>query len=62
MEHKTTITTTATDGIKPGDFITLTVQDKRWWRRLWFFMLRRGDPYRTIRRRVSQVAGGILHL
>jgi hypothetical protein len=62
MEHQSTITTTQGHDIKPGDFIDLTVRDTRWWRRLWFRLLRRGQPYRTIRRRVSQVAGGTLHL
>jgi hypothetical protein len=62
MEHQSTINTTAGHSVKPGDFINLTVRDTRWWRRLWFRLLRRGEPYRTIQRRVSQVDGGTLHL
>jgi len=62
MEHQSTITTTASHGIRPGDWISMTVRDTRWWRRLWFRLLRRGEPQRTIRRRVSQVTGGTLHL
>ena len=62
MEHQSTVTTTGNHNIRPGDFISLKVRDTRWWRRLWFRLLRRGVPMRTIRRRVSQVNGGTLHL
>lgn len=49
-------------GLQPGDWIDITVRDTRWWRRLWFRLLRRGEPQRTIRRRVSQVSATTLTL
>lgn len=55
MEDTSTITTSGGHDFKPGDYITLTVRDTRWWRRLWFRLLRRGEPQRTVKRRVSQV-------
>ena len=40
------ITTTTPHGYQPGDIITMTVPDRRWWRRLMFWLLRRGTPMR----------------
>jgi len=60
----TTITTAAPygHGMKEGDWIELTVRDTRWWRRLWFGALWRGEPQRTIRRRVREVTKNTLEL
>lgn len=38
------ITTSTSHGFQPGDTIRMTVPDRRWWRRLLFWMLRRGEP------------------
>jgi len=47
-------------GFEPGDFISFDVRDTRWWRRLLFWALRRGEPRRTITRRVSNVGSSTL--
>lgn len=56
MDQRTTITTAGGHDFRPGDWITFTVRDTRWWRRLLFWALRLGQPQRTIRRRVSQAS------
>ena len=62
MDHQSKITTAAGHGIKAGDWISLTVPDGRWWRRLAYWLLRRGKPTRTINRRVSQASSTTLTL
>jgi hypothetical protein len=65
MDSRTTITTAFPadgHGFKAGDFISLTVRDTRWWRRALYWMLRRGHPQRTIKRRVSQTTDTTLTL
>jgi hypothetical protein len=57
-----TITTSYAHDIKPGDFITFEMRDVRWWRRLLFWLLRRGEPRVTIGRRVSQASKTTLTL
>lgn len=60
MEQQSTITTASGHDIKAGDWISMNVPDLRWWRRAMFWLLRRGTPTRTIRRRVSQVSNTTL--
>lgn len=53
---KVTITTAHDHGIEPGDRISYEVRDTRWWRRLLYWALRRGEPRRAIVRSVSQAS------
>jgi hypothetical protein len=55
-----TTTTQSAHGIQPGDLISLTVPDPRWWRRLAFWLLRKGPPQRTVVQRVSSVTNTTL--
>jgi hypothetical protein len=52
-----TITTFRHHGLEPGDWIYITQRDTRWWRRLWFRLLGRGEPQRTVTRQVASVDG-----
>lgn len=52
------ITTTTPHGYQPGDIITMTVPDRRWWRRLLFWILRLGKPMREQTMRISAVEKG----
>ena len=57
MEHHSTITTTLGHGIQPGDWITLTVRDTRWWRRALHWLMRRpGYPQRVSKHRVLRAS------
>jgi hypothetical protein len=57
------VTTAQGHDIQAGDWITITVRDTRWWRRVSHWMLRRpGYPQRSIKRRVSQVSATTLTL
>lgn len=44
----TTITTSPDHGLRLNDRISMTldVPDRRWWRRAWFWITRRGKPTR----------------
>lgn len=57
-----TITTAGPHGIGPGHLISISVPDRRWWRRLLFWLLRRGRPMRTVTRRVATVTQKTLTL
>ena len=45
-----TITTTSAHGLKAGDIVRVaaTVPDRRWWTRLWSWLLRRPPPTQTV--------------
>ena len=45
-----TITTTSPHELKAGNIIRIssTVPDRRWWARLWSWLLRRPSPMRTV--------------
>jgi len=61
--QNTVVTTAQGHDIQAGDWITITVRDTRWWRRVSHWMLRRpGYPQRSIKRRVSQVSATTLTL
>jgi len=44
MNDIMTVTTSAPHGYNVGDRIVIQVRDTRWWRRLLFWLLRRGSP------------------
>lgn len=50
------ITTSTPHGFQVGDAITITVPDRRWWRRLLFWLLGRGTPTREKTMRVAAVS------
>lgn len=50
------ITTSTPHGFQLGDIITMTVPDRRWWRRLLFCLLGRGTPTREKTMRVAAVS------
>lgn len=56
MSNKTTITTAGPHSIQPGHTISIDERDRRWWRRLWHFVLRRQPPYRTVYYKVTSVS------
>jgi hypothetical protein len=43
-------------GYRTGDMIFLTVSDRRWWRRLWYFVTFRGSPTITTTHKVTAVS------
>jgi hypothetical protein len=62
-QASTTITTYGHGhGLQGGDIIVVTMIDRRWWRRLVYWLLRRGQPMRTVRRRVTVINATTLTL
>lgn len=59
---RTTITAAHGHSMKPGDLVCFEQRDLRWWRRALFWLLRLGEPRRTITRRVSQASNTTLML
>lgn len=47
-------------GVAPGDLIRIIVADRRWWRRLWHWLLRRPAPQRCITHRVGKATSTTL--
>ena len=49
-EYMTIITTTSPHGLNAGDIVRVSsmVPDRRWWTRLWSWLLRRPPPMRTV--------------
>ena len=58
--RSTTITTSQPHDVRTGDWISITMRDTRWWRRLWFRMLGRGEPQRTVKLKVISAGGSSL--
>lgn len=44
MDRQTTITVNDSLGIKPGDKISITSLDHRWWKKLWYSITFREQP------------------
>jgi len=42
--NSTTFTVCNSEHIPVGSRIKMSTPDRRWWRRLWFFVLRKGYP------------------
>lgn len=43
----TTVTTSQGHELRAGDLVTIELEDRRWWRRLWYFVTFRSRPMRT---------------
>ncbi len=50
-----TITTVSALDYRAGDIVEIVVQDKRWWRKLWYFMTFRKHPYRKVYRIINTI-------
>jgi hypothetical protein len=49
------ITTVNSPRLSVGSTVTMQLADKRWWRRLAFWLLRMGKPRRPVTYRVTEV-------
>jgi hypothetical protein len=54
-KHQSTITTMNGARLSVGSTVTVRLADKRWWRRLAFWLLRMGKPLRPVTYRVTEV-------
>ena len=43
-----TTTETPSIGFKKGDRLAITMADRRWWRRFWYWITFRKNPQRTV--------------
>lgn len=57
-----TVTATMTShNFCPGELLTVVAPDRRWWRRAWFRLLRRGEPKRVFQGRITKATANTLN-
>ena len=59
-EPSSTVTSASKNNFTKGDFIAVSVPEKRWWVRLWYFITFRERPLVTGTYKVIEVKGDTL--
>ena len=60
-ENVAAITTSQSHRVRPGELVVVEAPDRRWWRRAWFRLLRRGEPKQVFQGRVTKATANTLN-
>jgi hypothetical protein len=58
--RQTATATTPSHGFRPGELLTVVAPDRRWWRRAWFRLLRRGEPNQVFQCQITKATANTL--